>query len=491
MKKTALLMACLLACGLHLSAQRIVTVAPGVGTLNDAIDGDTTAAGARTDLNTIYELESGGVYKLTRSIENLGKGSDTSPYPLHIRAAAGATVKPFLQPTVPSGGSSARTFMISANLTVEGLHITNQDDLGALLDRVFQVNADDVRLIVRDCFVEKCVQTCVRNNGANPKMYFYNTTVNAMGRPQSMDNGRFIDPRDSDIDTVWVENCVIYNVASRFFRNGGGVYEYINIDQSTFVNSGQRAFNFGDVKELHFTNNIIMNGAFLGREADGGRAIFELEELAAPDTPIVRIAHNNYFISADMQTEYDNDPLRVGPLFMDSLTNRFNPPALTSTNFVEVIDFNNGLASIVPIFTEFVLNGYNGSSINADWDNSGAPHSFVYTVANGPMSVVGGTTGQPVGAGMATTAIERTTWLDAGLRIFPNPAHDLLYVENLRGQRWNQVQVVDMQGRALHTQVVGMGVTSIELSRLPAGVYLLVAMDEAASRRTTTRFIKY
>ncbi len=50
--------------------QRVCRVPQGVGTLNDAIDSDTTGTGARVDSNTVYVLESGGTYILQGSVQN-------------------------------------------------------------------------------------------------------------------------------------------------------------------------------------------------------------------------------------------------------------------------------------------------------------------------------------------------------------------------------------------------------------------------------------
>ncbi|PJF20410.1 MAG: hypothetical protein CUN56_16315, partial [Phototrophicales bacterium] len=63
-------------------AQRTVNVTPGFGTLNEAIDGDTTATGARVDSNTVYVLERDGIYILDGTIEHRG-------YHLQIVAADG------------------------------------------------------------------------------------------------------------------------------------------------------------------------------------------------------------------------------------------------------------------------------------------------------------------------------------------------------------------------------------------------------------------
>ena len=120
-----------------------VFVAPGFGTLNAAVDGDTTSTGARRDsaiLPTVYVLERDGVYVLDGSIENR--------FPLIIVAADGSGERPQLIPGVPTGGSSSRPFRVRGDITLRGLYITNEDQLGAALLRTIRVSADSVRVVL-------------------------------------------------------------------------------------------------------------------------------------------------------------------------------------------------------------------------------------------------------------------------------------------------------------------------------------------------------
>ena len=147
MKKNYMIFSFLIALSLigfkPVTAQRYVDVVPGIGTLNKAIDGDTTAGGTRVDLNTIYRLQRGNqaYYLLNGSISN-------SKYPLVIEAAKGNGPRPFLQPNVPDGGESARPFRPKADLTIRGLHVSNQDNLGGYPGRIIRSGADKTRIII-------------------------------------------------------------------------------------------------------------------------------------------------------------------------------------------------------------------------------------------------------------------------------------------------------------------------------------------------------
>ncbi len=128
---------------------RYVDVLPGVGTLNDAINGDTLETGERTDLNTVYRLQRGleAYYGLTGRIENSG-------FPLTIMAADGDGPRPFLQPRVV-GDASDGAFRPRANLTLKGLHVTGVDELGGQTQRMIRASADDISVRVDDCWFEK------------------------------------------------------------------------------------------------------------------------------------------------------------------------------------------------------------------------------------------------------------------------------------------------------------------------------------------------
>ena len=134
---------------MSLKAQRYVDVAPGIGTLNEAIASDTTANGERVDLNTVYRLERGA------NAYYLLSGSISFSFPVTIEAAAGDGARPFLQPNVPDGGESSRAFRPKANLTLRGLHVSNEDNLGGYPGRLIRASEDGITIIIDDCWLEK------------------------------------------------------------------------------------------------------------------------------------------------------------------------------------------------------------------------------------------------------------------------------------------------------------------------------------------------
>jgi hypothetical protein len=71
-------------------------------------------------------------------------------------------------------------------------------------------------------------------------------------------------------------------------------------------------------------------------------------------------------------------------------------------------------------------------------------------------------------------------------KVYPNPATDHIVVENLKG---GEISIVDMKGVIVLSQQITDGKATIDVSRLPVGVYVLKTVND--SNTATTRFTKY
>ena len=221
---------------------RYVDVAPGIGTLTDTIAGDTTDLGERIDPeNTVFRLQRGdqAYYGLEGNISNSG-------YPLTIEAADGDGARPFLQPRVVDNESS-RAFRPRGDITLKGLHVTNMDDLGGLNTRILRCSADDIHVTLDDCWFDQDAQSFIRVD--NPGMHFMitNCVISNIGLPSDPNNGRGIDDRGNDIDTIIIENSTFFNVTSRIIRDDGGVINYARVNNNTIVNVAQMGITFGRI----------------------------------------------------------------------------------------------------------------------------------------------------------------------------------------------------------------------------------------------------
>jgi len=247
-------------CGLFsvASAQRVVKVAPTeFGILNSTIAGDTTATGARVDSNTVYELERGPLayYSLNGTITHSG-------YHLTIVAEEGEGERPKLMPGIISGGEASRCFRPKGDLTLKGLYLSNVDQEGSIFStkNIIRASGEGNRIIIDDCHLNGDHQSFIRVDSHHQSYYITNSILS-----WSVDNGRGIDRRGNITDTLVVENCTFYNIISKVLREGGSGYvKYLKFNHNTFYNVGEEFMEFEQIGELIFTNNLVINPAFLG-----------------------------------------------------------------------------------------------------------------------------------------------------------------------------------------------------------------------------------
>jgi hypothetical protein len=382
----------------NVSAQRVVKVASGVGTLNQAINSDTTATGARKDLTTVYELDRGGYYITMGTIENRN-------YHLRIRAAAGTGAKPIIRPGVVSGGSSSRPFSARGDLTLEGVYVTNLDEQNGIKQYTIQIASDSVRVTILGSQIDREGQIAIRCDGKNPRIIIKNSIIGNVGTMMSPDNGRGVDDRGNDIDTLIYENNTFFNLTSRIIRDGGGIIKYCWINHNTVVNVGQRGCTIGSAIEAYFKNNLFINAGFLGTDSV---ANYIMVETAPPSQAWlsqgykrkIEIHHNNFYVSPEIIAAYPKNK-KATPFFnadaqrvIDSLgwgsTITNLPVVFKSSPQVPVNVMRALWDTTVSVKTEMDLGG--GSP---DYGKTQMPFDFSYPTSS-PLYTAG-TSGQPLG----------------------------------------------------------------------------------------------
>jgi len=390
------------------NAQRFVQVPQGFGTLNEAIDGDTTATGERTDPNTVYVLQRGGFYILNGTISNRG-------FHLQIVAEDGDGPRPILQPGVPDGGSSSAPFRVRGDITLRGLYVTNRDELDGLLTRMLRVSADSVRIVIDDCHLDEDGQAAFRLDNPYNRIFITNSIMSNIGLPISPDNGRGIDDRGNSIDTLVMENNTFYNLTSRVLRKTAGTLNYARINHNTFMNIGQYIFTFDEVINGSFTNNLVVNGAFSGRETnpEGFTANFHgiqirplgQDLIDAGHTQVVNIRNNNFYLDPEIIDVYP-DTIEVTPIFDDVAQSFIDGAGTGNTIIEEAIVFENGPPSELIMVDKWWSDRPNAPG----WDNTGAPYDFAYPTTT--TSYTASTAGQPLGA---------LNWFDMAVTVDDEP----------------------------------------------------------------------
>jgi hypothetical protein len=381
-----------------INAQRIVQVPQGVGTLDATIRGDTLANGQRVNLNTIYELARGGYYITLSSIENTN-------YPVHIRAAAGTGKKPIIRPGVSGGGVSNRPFQARANLTLDGVYVTNLDEQNGLLQNIIRLSADNVKLTILNSHLDRDLQAAIRCDAKNQKVIIKNSIISNIGSMQSPDNGRGVDDRGNDIDTLIYENNTWYNLTSRILRDGGGIIKYAWINHNTVVNIAQWGCSIGPAIEAHFRNNLFINTGFIGRSSTQTWVMLETAALSQAwldqgYTQKLMIHNNSFYVDPDITAAIPADRTPT-PVMNDHALAAVTAGGWTSTIKNLNVSFTKG-----PQSPKNVMQDYFNTAITTktDMDKGGGtpefgqtqmPFNFAYPTSSALYT--SGTASQPLG----------------------------------------------------------------------------------------------
>jgi len=428
--------------------QRYVDVPQGVGTLNEAIFGDTTSSGDRVDPYTIYVLEDGGYYLSTGSMENR--------FPLTIMAAEGSAVKPKLYPAVDDGNESARLFVPRDDLTLIGLDISNTDELGARNKNTIRVKGDDAVITLEDCILNEDTQAPFRLDGENVSVILKHCLVSNMD--QDYDNGRVIDDRGNDVNTIWIENSTLYNIGSRILRDGGGTIQLFHFDHNTVVNTGRRAVDVGQVYTAVITNSIFKDVGVLGKETDDPRGAISIDSIEGVQQDIT-ISNLSFFTDggyADKQP----DTIVVVPLFNVAAQAYVDEAGTGETMLAEDVTFTNGPVANYTMVSDWYANP-DADLSPPDFDKAGEPFDFGF--ANTPLltaSTAGGQLGDPRWTG--TVGVYNLDYNSASLEVFPVPVVDFATIRfNLDADAEVEISLYS---------VVGQKVATLSYGTYPAGM---------------------
>jgi len=476
----------------------IVEAGP-VGTLNDAINGDTTATGDRMNPDRIYVLRRGVPYVLSAQFEY-------EDYHLQIHAEEGDGTRPLLiSDTGDDGLSQYFRTRGNASLTLDGLHISGEDILGQFVLRGIRINSDSSTIHINDCLIENIGQAGIRVQGDNSRIYITNSILRNMGRPANPDNGRMIDNRGNPIDTLWIENSLMYNVTSRYYRNGSGAsIDWARINQNTFGGSGQQGFTFDDVTNLEFTNNLAMNTVFLGQTAAQQDTLedasFVVEIDTFESTKNILIANNNFHLDQELidtlpPTNAMGDSLLSmdGFLFNAAAQAAIDASGVGDTNIDEAVEFANPAPAPVQFLLAAAQDTSAGSEIPAamDWDFSNLEADAIYSAIGmgaisrysdihdysytGGASATGGTEGQALGWGVeAGTTSAKDFFVAKNILYYPNPVQGELFIQNLDNENLDRIMISDLTGKLISDiRGINSAIHNVQLGHLTKGTYLL------------------
>lgn len=371
-------------------SQRTVTIDPGFGTINNTVLGDTTDTGDRVDPNTVYILQRDQLYILD--------GEFSPTFSLVMEAEEGTGERPRIILGVPTGGSTpAQAIRPRADLTLKGLYISAQDELGGMGSRIIRHEENGIKVVVDDCHLDIAGQAAFRVNTDDTKTFMTNTIISNIGTMASPDNGRCFDDRGNDIDTLYIENCTFYNLTSQVLRDAGGDINFAYFNNNTFNNIGgagsvgQYTLEVGAVNEFHFTNNLVKDGNAFGTNDGVGSIVFITDPVDAGVTQTVSVKNNNIFWTESLVNSYP-DTVSASVAF-DSLTSVYiDANGDASSNISEYLDFVDG-----PDVATATMLAFWANSDPVDFDSEGYDN-FNFAYSNTSASYTSGINGNPLGS---------------------------------------------------------------------------------------------
>ncbi|MHB1688359.1 MAG: FlgD immunoglobulin-like domain containing protein [Ignavibacteriaceae bacterium] len=364
-------------------AQRTVVIPPGFGTLGSTIMGDTT--GGR-DTNTVYLLKRDSLYILDGTFE--------PKFPVIIQAMPGTGGMPRIILGMPTGGSlPGETFRPKANIYLKGLYISGQGELGGMGSRIIRISANGMKVVVDSCQLDVASQSAFRIESNSVDLRLTNSIVSNIGQMISPENGRAIDNRGVNIDSIYIQNCSFYNLTSTVYRDGGGTLNYLFYNHNTAVNLGFHGLTIGEAKNVFVSNNIFKDCAFLGTTVTAGQVI---SLSPYPDPTVTQQAifkNNNIFIDTNIVKVYPDSVL--APVPFDSLSKSYvTSGGFTNSNINEFLLFKKE-----PSLPKTTVTTYwsNPSGTQVDMDTVGQAN-FDFSYANSYKSYLASSDGKPLGA---------------------------------------------------------------------------------------------
>ncbi|MCF7859542.1 MAG: T9SS type A sorting domain-containing protein [Candidatus Cloacimonetes bacterium] len=243
-------------------SQKIIPVNPGYGTLNAAIENEESNHSREELSNTIFTLERDGFYITTGTLENVA-------YKLNVWSADGPGARPIIKPGVDQGGLSVNSFTPRGDLYLKGLSIRNVDILGSVLGDCVVGRSDSLNIVFEDCHFDSTATSFIR-------MDVDWLNIKAIDCIFSNSNGayngsRLYDTRKNNVDSILIQNCTIYNIASYPSRgtSSGGAINFIKWDHNTIYNVSRKMGGVGQTIDSYFTNNLFINMAIMGKDSLG------------------------------------------------------------------------------------------------------------------------------------------------------------------------------------------------------------------------------
>ncbi|MBE0654937.1 MAG: T9SS type A sorting domain-containing protein [Bacteroidales bacterium] len=239
-----------------MSAQEILDVEPGTGTLNEAIN---THKGDK-----VYRLQNGynGYYVLSEIINNtgfeltiIGGGAPDADDPDPTRP-------PTLQSSGTGGAAFHLMFQAYENITLKDIYFMNATSDGVVNYHYFlQVDGNHVRIVIDNCVLDPA-SNVVYVTGGNASVFITNSLINKSTDQTTSVNGPvpfLFSNHEYGLDTLVLENNTLIGLSTALFHDSFAPVktEFVWMNHNTFIHHKAQIKWMGNVEKFYFTNNLL------------------------------------------------------------------------------------------------------------------------------------------------------------------------------------------------------------------------------------------
>ncbi len=491
-------------------SSRTVVVEPDdypneVGKLNRTITEEIAA-----DPETIFILKRDAVYWLDATISN-------EDYTLYIMAEEGEGHPPIIRPSNVTG-SSSHLFYTNSNAIFDGLFLVAIDEDG-VATRPLVLQGTGNTLLFDNGWVVGTHDWTIAFFDAGNSLFVTNSVFANAGRVDHADQGRFLETRGYDQDTIWVENTTMYNFKHAFLRNSGALIGYLHLNHITGVNVSHNIRPNRTI-DATITNNLFLNLYANGITETSTSGIITGAAIGlAPVTDAERtfnISHNNIgFMDEEhrdaltyVRWEFYEAPVLDETIASWAPDNSFTPKLIYENNIKEGVEFADHPDPITP----WTLGKFGVFEREMAYDNWGAatetsdPAAYHYTLdlirdfsySTSHASYWAAENGFPVGdlnwfpelkelweqgeTAPAPTTVEHEGTAVTEFRLtgnYPNPfnpttniVYEIPYESEVRLEMYN-ILGQNVRTMDIGLQPSGRHEVSLDAGHLPSGIYMV------------------
>lgn len=334
-------------------------------------------AAAAADSGDIMLLEYGAVFP--------NEGSVIINKELTIKATGDASLaKPYIK-QIPNqaGDYGSQTLEVHANLTLINIQFDGDRGTGSNNDRCVRVKSVISFLRIDSCaFANYKKRTLGINASVLDSTVITNSIFPACRKMAQIEEGRSIDLRAGPHGLVKIQNCTFVNSTDRWIRHrifasfDTPPVDTLIVDHNTFIhNLGYRPpFQFGSVKNVQFTNNIVVNPAMLGTDTLSDRindvsytsplavtnvgpqaiCVFSVLQADTFNTKII-MKNNNVYREQEVLDKYATSTrIEIAPLYNAEFEALIDPYPYYGATFKEVLTFADVPAAPLSMVDSFI-----------------------------------------------------------------------------------------------------------------------------------------